>query len=259
MAKKSPNKKILPSFSSPEILHLFKARKGREITFAEIARALEVASSQRKDLHRTLQGLIADKQIVRLDRRHYGLPAPGKVIVGRVQAHRDGYGFLVPEDAGLPDIFLGKREVRDLMHRDRVALHLGKKERGRSPGPRTLEVLERAHRRVVGRFEVGEKYDRVIPDDYRLVQEIRIPKRAAGGAAAKQIVLAEIIRYPTQKEGPEGRILQVLGDPDDPRLDSEIIIHKYRPAGRVSLRRSCGRRRRFPRKSPEKKSPPGWT
>lgn len=227
MAKKSPPKKILPSFSSTEILHLFKARKGREITFAEIARALEVASSQRKDLHRTLQGLIADRQIVRLDRRHYGLPAPDKVIVGRVQAHRDGYGFLVPEEAGLPDIFLGKREVRDLMHRDRVALHLGKKGRGRSPGPRTLEVLERAHRRVVGRYEVGEKYDRVIPDDYRLVQEIRIPKRAAGGAVAKQIVLAEIMRYPTQKEGAEGRILQVLGDPDDPRLDSEIIIHKF--------------------------------
>lgn len=227
MVKKSPKKKFLPSFSSPEILNLFKARKGQKITFAEIARALEAASSQRKDLHRALQELIADKQIVRLDRRHYSLPPPAKVIVGRVQAHRDGYGFLVPEDSGLPDIFLGKREVRDLMHRDRVALHLGKKERGRTPGPRTLEVLERAHRRVVGRYEVGEKYDRVIPDDYRLVQEIRIPKRAAGGAAAKQIVLAEITRYPTQKEGAEGKILKVLGDPDDPRLDSEIIIHKY--------------------------------
>jgi ribonuclease R len=227
LAKKSKKKIFVPTFSSPEILNLFKARKGQKITFAEIARVLEVASSQRKDLHRALQELIAERQIVRLDRRHYSLPPPAKVIVGRVQAHRDGYGFLIPEDSGLPDIFLGKREVRDLMHRDRVALHLGKKGRGRTPGPRTLEVVERAHRRVVGRYEAGEKYDRVIPDDYRLVQEIRIPKRAVGGAATNQIVLAEITRYPTQKEGPEGRILKVLGDPDDPRLDSEIIIHKY--------------------------------
>ncbi len=227
MAKKSKKKIFVPTFSSPEILNLFKARKGQKITFAEIARALEAASSQRKDLHRALQELIAERKIVRLDRRHYSLPPPAKVIVGRVQAHRDGSGFLIPEDSGLPDIFLGKREVRDLMHRDRVALHLGKKGRGRTPGPRTLEVVERAHRRVVGRYEAGEKYDRVIPDDYRLVQEIRIPKRAVGGAATNQIVLAEITRYPTQKEGPEGKILKVLGDPDDPRLDSEIIIHKY--------------------------------
>jgi ribonuclease R len=41
------------------------------------------------------------------------------------------------------------------------------------------------------------------------------------------MVLAEITRYPAGIEGPEGKVLKVLGDPDDPRLDSEIIIHKY--------------------------------
>ena len=224
---KEPIKHSFHSYSPDEVLALFRSRKESPLTFSEIAQHLGTLPNERKDIRRLLQELLDERKLTRLDRRHYGLPPPAKVVVGRVQAHRDGYGFLVPEDSGLPDIFLGKREVRDLMHRDRVALHLDKKGRGRTPGPRTLEVLERAHRRVVGRYEVGEKYDRVIPDDYRLVQEIRIPKRAAGGAAAKQIVLAEIIRYPTQKEGPEGRILQVLGDPDDPRLDSEIIIHKY--------------------------------
>jgi ribonuclease R len=227
LAKKSKKKNFVPAFSSQEILNFFKAHKGRAIPFAEIAQALEVASPQRKELHRALQELIAERQILKVDRRHYSLPPPAKVVVGRVQAHRDGYGFLVPEDSSMPDIFLGKREVRDLMHRDRVALHLDKKGRGRTHGIRTLEVIERAHRRVVGRYEVGAKYDRVIPDDYRLVQEIRIPKRSAGGAIGNQMVLAEITRYPTQTEGPEGRILKVLGDPDDPRLDSEIIIHKY--------------------------------
>ena len=227
LSKKSRRKNLEPSFSPPEILSLFKGRHDRAITFAEIAQALDVPSTQRKELRRVLQELIVGRQIVRLDRRHYSLPSPAQVIVGRIQAHRDGYGFLIPEESGLPDIFLGKREVRDLMHRDRVALHLDKKGRGRTHGPRALEVLERAHRRIVGRYEVGGKFDCVIPDDYRLYQEIRIPKRAAGGATGNKIVLAEITRYPTKKEGPEGRVLKVLGDPDDPRLDSEIIIHKY--------------------------------
>ncbi len=227
MSKKPKRKISPPSFSSSEILELFKARKDQPISLGEIAQALHVASDQRRELRHLLQNLIAERQVVKLDRRHYSLPLPAEVIVGRVQAHRDGYGFLIPEDPRLPDIFLGKREVRDLMHRDRVALHLGKKKGGRKAGPRVLEVLERAHRRIVGRYEVGAKYDFVIPDDYRLAQEIRIPKRAAGGATGNKIVLAEITRYPTQKEGPEGRILKVLGDREDPRLDSEIIIHKY--------------------------------
>jgi ribonuclease R len=227
LGKKSRRKISYPSFSSPEILNVFKARSNQAITFKEIAQTLDAASDQRQELRRILRDLVEERKIVKLDRRHYGIPSRANVVVGRVQAHRDGYGFLIPEDPRLPDIFLGKREARDLMHRDRVALHLGKKERGRRHGPRSIEVLERAHRRVVGRYEVGTKYDSVVPDDPRLVQDIRIPKRGAGGARESQIVLAEITRYPTRHEGPEGRILKVLGDRDDPRLDSEIIIHKY--------------------------------
>lgn len=147
-----------------------------------------MAPDQRTELRRTLRDLIENRQITKLDRRHYSLPSRAKVVIGRVQAHRDGYGFLIPEDSRLPDIFLPKREARDLMHRDRVALHLDKKEGGRKHGPRTLEVLERAHRRVVGRYEVGTKYDFIVPDDPRLVQEIRIPKKAAGGARANKVV-----------------------------------------------------------------------
>lgn len=227
LAKKSKRRISPSSFSPLEILNLFKARSNQAISFKEIAQTLDAASDQRKELRRILQDLVEERKMVKLDRRHYALPWHANVVVGRVQAHRDGYGFLIPEDSRLPDIFLGKREARDLMHRDRVALHLGKKERGRRHGPRTIEVLERAHRRVVGRYEVGTKYDSVVPDDPRLIQDIRIPKKVAGGARESQIVLAEITRYPTRHEGPEGRILKVLGDPDDPRLDSEIIIHKY--------------------------------
>jgi len=225
--QKSKRKISVSSFSPPEILNFFKAHKDRPLTLSEIAEALDVGSEQRKELRRTLRDLIEEHKIIKLDRRHYSLPPQAKVIVGRVQAHPNGYGFLIPEDSRLSDIFLPQREVRDLMHRDRVALHLSKRERGGRHGSRALEILEMAHRRIVGRYEAGAKYDWVVPDDSRLLQAIRIPKKAAGGARANQIVLAEITRYPTQREGPEGRILQVLGDANDPRIDSEIIIHKY--------------------------------
>jgi len=178
-------------------------------------------------LRQALRALVDERKIMKLDRRHYGLPPKGKVVIGRVQAHRDGYGFLIPEDSSLPDLFLSRRELQDLMHRDKVALHLSWKERGQKRRPRVVEVLERANRRVVGRYEEGAKWDRVVPDEQRLVQPIRVSKKASGGARKDQMVLAEITRYPAGMEGPEGKVLKVLGDPDDPRLDSEIIIHKY--------------------------------
>ncbi len=227
MARKSRKQISLPPFSSTEILNVFKDRKERAVTFTDIAQALEADPAERRELRQSLRALVNERKVVKLDRRHYALPARKNVIIGRVQAHRDGYGFLIPEDSSLPDIFLSKREARELMHRDRVALYLEKKDRGRKRAPRTVEVLERAHQRVVGKYEEGNKCDWVIPDEQRLVQPIRIPKKASGGARKNKIVVAEITRYPSFEEGPEGRIVKVLGDPGDPRLDSEIIIHKY--------------------------------
>jgi len=223
LAKKSRRKTSNRFFTSTELLNFFKGGETRAVTFTEIAQSLDVPSDQRRELRQALRHLLAERQIVKLDRRHYSLPPSSKVIVGRVQAHRDGYGFLVPEDSRLPDIFLGRQEARDLMHRDRVALHVRRKGRA----PRVVEVLERAQRRIVGRYEAGLKFDFVVPDEPKLVQKVRIPKSAAGGASDNKIVLVEITRYPTKQEGPEGKILEVLGDAEDPRLDSEIIIHKY--------------------------------
>jgi len=215
------------SFSPTDILSSFQTPGKTALTLAEIAQALGVPADQRRDLRRRLRELIEERRIIKFDRRHYGLPSKEKAIVGRMQAHRGGYGFLIPEDPAFPDIFLNRRESRDLMHRDRIVLHLGKKEKGRKYGPRVLEILERANRRIVGRYAQGPKYDSVIPEEERLVQNIRIPKKSSGGARENQIVLAEITRYPTHQEGPEGRVVKILGNPGDPHIDSEIIIHKY--------------------------------
>ena len=65
-----------------------------------------------------------ERKIVKFDRRHFGLPSQEKVIIGRVQVNRNGSGFVIPEDSSFPDLFLDKRDLRNLMHRDRVALHI---------------------------------------------------------------------------------------------------------------------------------------
>ena len=220
-------RKEFSDISSTEILAFLKTQEGQTATLTELAQGLNIPSDGRKELRQTLRSLAEERKLVKFDRRRYGLPPRGKVVEGRFQAHREGFGFLIPDDPGLPDIFLGKKDVRDLMHRDRLALHLGKKGRRGEAAERKVEVLERASRRLVGYFREGAKHDFVFPEDLRQFHDLRIPKKSAGGAKENQLVLAEITRYPTSTEAAEGRILKVLGDPDDPRLDAEIIIYKY--------------------------------
>ncbi|MCX5906245.1 MAG: hypothetical protein NTY64_03410 [Deltaproteobacteria bacterium] len=122
MAKKS--KRNLPPSPCPpsEILKILKDHPEQGITLTQITQTLDMGSDQRQELRQILGDLLAEGKIIRRDRRHYSLPPKAKAIVGRIQAHRDGYGFLIPEDSRFPDMFLGKNEIRDLMHRDRVSL-----------------------------------------------------------------------------------------------------------------------------------------
>ena len=88
--RKSPKKKRPSSpFSPKEILSIIRVRKGQPFTLTDIAQTLDVDPARRKELRQTLRALVDDRKIVKLDRRHYGLPPQGNVIIGRVQAHRD--------------------------------------------------------------------------------------------------------------------------------------------------------------------------
>src|SRR5690349_5071649 len=148
------------------------------------------------------------------------------LIRGRVHAHPDGFGFVVPED-GAGDLFIGPWEMSKVFHGDRVmARETGTDRRGRREGA-IVEVLERAHTRVVGRLleEHGVCY--VVPEDRRLTHDILLPRDACMNAQGGQVVVAEIIEQPDRHVKPVGRVVEVLGGYGDPGMEVEIALRKH--------------------------------
>ena len=64
-------------------------------------------------------------------------------IVGSVQGHRDGHGFLIRDD-GESDIYLSSNEMRAVLHRDRVKVCIVRQDRKGRPEGRVVEIVERA-------------------------------------------------------------------------------------------------------------------
>ena len=153
------------------------------------------------------------------------------VVEGRVIAHRDGYGFLARDDGG-EDVFLPAREMRGLMHGDRVACELRLSRRGGGRlGPRyrglVLEVLERNHRVVVGRFFRAGALAFVSPDHRNLPRDVAI---TAGEGRDGEMVVVELDEPPAGEQwgdGPAGRIVERLGDPERPGMAAEIAIRSH--------------------------------
>lgn len=146
--------------------------------------------------------------------------------IGTVQGHRDGFGFVIPDDGQL-DIFLSEREMARVMHGDRVLVKvLGTDRKGRPEGQIT-EVLERANRHVIGRLLNENGVLVVAPEDKRISHDILIPPKGHLNAKLGQVVSAEIIDYPDSYRQAVGRVVEVLGDIDDPGMEIEIAVRKY--------------------------------
>jgi len=170
---------------------------------------------------------------------------------GRVVAHRDGYGFVVPDDPAPKmegDLFVSRDNIGDAMHGDRVLARIDRRRPdGRAEG-RIVRILERQHPEVVGLFRYGDHGNYVLPYDTRILHEILIPPgaelaptlreklhgaetRASARARLPEldgaVVNAEITRYPKGGLAPTGRVIEILGRPGEIGVDVEIMIRKH--------------------------------
>ena len=270
--------------SNFEILKLFEENPDRTFRLRELVLELGLRSSQARELKSALKDLARRRKIVYLKKSHFALApsdhrphvpsrehrraepvarsATRNMVTGRLIGHRDGYGFVVPDQpVGVSgqDIFIPANGMSSAMHGDRVEVHvLRSKADGRLEG-RIVTVKERAQKTVVGEFHCGPRHNYVLPFDHRIPFEIVIPRgaewppsesatrdRQFGGESegrrsgtislgehhsARQfeglIVDVEITNFPAPAQLPKGRVIEILGQRDEFGVDVEIIIRKF--------------------------------
>ena len=147
-------------------------------------------------------------------------------VVGTVQGHRDGHGFVVRDDRQA-DLYLSQQEMRSVLHRDRVKVRVMRYDRKGRPEGRVLEIVERKRAPIIGRLLHESGVWLVAPEDKRYGQDILIPKNATANAVAGQVVAIELTEPPSMYSQPVGRVTEVLGEIDDPGMEIEIAVRKY--------------------------------
>ena len=170
--------------------------------------------------------MVRDGQLIQTRRNAFGLPARMDLVKGRISAHRDGYGFVIPDDGG-SDLYVSSREMRKVLHGDRVlAAVIGTDHKGRREGM-IADVLERANDSIVGRYVEENGIALVVPDDPRINQDVMIPLQDTAGARPGQVVVASIVTEPTERQPPVGKITEILGQSGAPGIATEIAIRSH--------------------------------
>lgn len=208
-----------------KVLEFFFSKPRRRVTPLEILKGLGLPRDRLGEVTEILRQLARDGKIVRLKKSRYALPGSQNYLIGKVQAHPDGFGFLIPEERGREDVYLSRREMRRVMHGDRVLVRL-ESGRGRDERARIVQILERGQKRLIGTYSEFDGKPYLIPMDPRVGQAIPL----LGVSAAPKtgtVVAAEISRYGTGFSPPEAELVQSLGDPDHPDVQAAAIVFQY--------------------------------
>jgi ribonuclease R len=217
-------------------------------TFKQLVKELGAKGEGREELEAALDRLIARGDLLELRSGHFTVTARTReYAVGRLNMHRDGYGFLISErpiEGITGDIFIPPDSAAKAMHGDRAIVRIARIEAdGRADGE-IIKILKRANATVVGEFRVGRRGQYVVPHDDRIHQWIDIPEGMemppAGAPAVDRIgvtppvvnsvedlvgmvVNVELVDF----EERVGRVIEILGHPDDFGVDVEVVIRKH--------------------------------
>lgn len=212
---------------SREFILDYLAERGCPVTYLQLQDELGLTSETTQEaLRRRLIAMTRDGQLLKNRKGAYGPLEKMELISGRVTGHKDGFGFLVPED-GKDDLFLSPRQMRQVFHGDKALARVASIDsRGRREGI-IVEVLERNTQQLVGRFfkEAGANF--VESSNQRITQTILIPPEETKQAENGQIVVIAIITQPASNARPIGKVIEILGDHMAPGMEINVALRNH--------------------------------
>jgi len=217
--------------SADEIVGLILANGG-QAEMVEVLAAFELGRSARKEVHGALQGLVSQKVLRLINDETYALCEAKEYKEGVLTVNPRGFGFVVltpaPARNQPSDVFVAERNLGTALHGDRVLIKITDVGREGKQEGRVLKVLARGMALIVGIYQAGSPQGMVIPEDERFAFNILVGRGQTAGARDGEAVVARILEY-RHLGGVNctGEIVEVLGNPDRLRVQTEIVIRKF--------------------------------
>src|SRR5437867_3764377 len=214
--------------SPQRVLEALPKSRERAIRAEQLAEALKLSEPQEASLGVFLKEFVRVGLAAAKGGRYWRRQAPG-FLIGTLRGTRSGHAFVVPEDPTereKGDLFVNGRSMGAALHGDIVIARVtGVRERGREG--RVDAVLHHANETVIGTFVELKSESFASPIDERFLYEISIARSDTLDASDGDVVNVEITRPPIAGRPPWGRVIEVLGRPEQPGIDVEIIIRKH--------------------------------
>ncbi len=210
------------------ILSFMREKAYKPMNINELAKVFGIKKNEVMDFQKVIKDMEKEGSIVRTRTDHFGIPDKMGLVVGKLQGHPKGFGFVLPE-VERPDVFIPAALLNGAMNGDKVIAKITREENGgKKCEGEIIRILERANTTIIGTYEDSKNFGFVVADDKRIYQDIYIAKGDKKGAKTGQIVVVEITEWPGKRRNPEGIVIEVLGDKGEKGIDILTIIKKHK-------------------------------
>jgi ribonuclease R len=206
------------------LLNHIKSADFRPVKPRVIARQLGLAEARRPEVRKAIKRLVK-RGLVAYGSNHVVQPATAAHaaspvgIVGVFRRAAGGFGFVKPRatdtrPAGEPDIYIPANRTADAASGDLVRVRTRK---SKLPGPEQrvrgeiIEVLERDTHQFVGRYQPRGGLPLVQVDGKLFAQPIPVGDPGAKNVRPDDIVVIEMVRFPSHTQDGDAVITEVLG------------------------------------------------
>ena len=208
------------------IVELMKDEDYTPMKAKEMAIILGVPKREYSKFLEVLKELEEDYKIVKNKKNRYKLIGEN-FVEGVYRKNQKGFGFVKIENQE-DEIYISKENSLRALNRDRVLVEiLEEKNKIKNAEGKIKKILKHEKETVVGTFQKSDSFGFVVPDDRSLGTDIFISKNNFGKARNGHKVLVQITKYPEKGKNAEGKIIEVLGEPNQAGVDMLSLIKEY--------------------------------
>jgi ribonuclease R len=211
-----------------EIRQFMLEKAYKPLTLEELIASFQIGEEEQEAFTALLDKMEEDGDIVKTRAERYGVPERFNLVRGTLQGSTKGFGFVIPDQPGKPDIYIHLNDMNGAMDGDLVLARIHKGKSGdRRPEGEIVRILKRKLDKIVGTFtRLSSHFGFVIPDNKRIATDIFIAPEFQMNARDGQKVVVKL-HHITGRHSAEGEIVEILGHKNDPGVDILSIIRKH--------------------------------
>ncbi len=212
-----------------KIISFFKKNSNTSFKSKDIAKRLKLASDDEiVSLKHFLHQLYEEKFLTRNGKRYkMNQNASSGKITGELQISPGGFGFVVPNNKKLGDIFIASRNLSTAFSGDTVEVALFAKRKGKNIEGQIVNVISRKRTNIVGTLRKSQVTYFVKPDEPEIHRDIYVDKENLKGAKEGDKVIVGNLFWDTSLLNPEGEIIEVIGKAGTKDAEISSIAYEF--------------------------------